>query len=51
MNLSVILDMTAFIAAGKEFNFVVEDLLRMQDTVNGDFNNPGPKSTLPGTYR
>lgn len=51
MNLSVILDMTAFIAAGKKFQFVVEDLLRMQDTVNGDFTNPGPKSTLPGTYR
>lgn len=51
MNLSVILDMTAFIAAGKEFQFVVEDLLRMQDTVNGNFTTPGPKSTLPGTFR
>ncbi|MCB9893888.1 MAG: hypothetical protein H6839_05545 [Planctomycetes bacterium] len=51
MNLSVVLDMTAFIAAGKEFQFVVEDLLRMQDTVNGDFMNPGILSTLPGTYR
>jgi hypothetical protein len=51
MSQSVVLDMTAFIAAGKEFNFVVEDLLRMQDTVNGDFNAPGPLSTLPGTFR
>ena len=51
MNISVVFDMTAFIAAGKEFNFVVEDLLRMQDTVNGDFANPGPLSTLPGTDR
>jgi hypothetical protein len=51
MNQSVVLDMTAFIAAGKEFNFVVEDLLRMQDVVNGDFNNPGPLSTLPGKHR
>ncbi|MCB9932425.1 MAG: hypothetical protein H6841_03295 [Planctomycetes bacterium] len=51
MNLSVILDMTAFIAAGKEFQFVVEDLLRLQDTVNGDWMNPGILSTLPGTYR
>jgi hypothetical protein len=51
MNLSVVLDMTAFIAAGKEFQFVVEDLLRLQDTVNGDWQNPGPLSTLPGTYR
>ncbi|MCA8914453.1 MAG: hypothetical protein KDB90_03505 [Planctomycetes bacterium] len=51
MNLSVVLDMTAFIAAGKEFQFVVEDLLRLQDTVNGDWMTPGPLSTLPGTYR
>lgn len=51
MNISVVFDMTAFIAAGKEFQFVVEDLLRMQDTVNGDFANPGPLSTLPGTDR
>lgn len=51
MNESVLMDMTAFIAAGKEFNFVLEDLLRMQDVVNGDFANPGPLSTLPGTDR
>jgi hypothetical protein len=51
MNQSVVLDMTAFIAAGKEFNFVVEDLLRLQDVVNGDFNNPGSLSTLPGKHR
>ena len=51
MNISVIFDMTAFIASGKEFQFVVEDLLRMQDTVNGDWMNPGPQSTLPGSDR
>jgi hypothetical protein len=51
MSQSVVLDMTAFIAAGKEFNFVKEDLLRMQDVANGDFNTPGPLSTLPGTHR
>jgi hypothetical protein len=51
MNISVIFDMTAFIASGKEFQFVVEDLLRMQDTVNGDWMNPGSLSTLPGTDR
>jgi hypothetical protein len=51
MNQSVILDMTAFIAAGKEFQFVLEDLVRMQDVINGDFTTPGPKSTLPGKYR
>ncbi|MHC4840974.1 MAG: hypothetical protein ACYTDT_08490 [Planctomycetota bacterium] len=51
MNLSIVLDLTAFIAAGKEMNFVVEDHLRMQDTVNGDFMAPGPLSTLPGTFR
>jgi hypothetical protein len=51
MNISVIFDMTAFIAAGKKFQFVVEDLLRMQDTVNGTFTNPGPLSTLPGVGR
>lgn len=48
MNISVIFDMTAFVAAGKKFQFVVEDLLRMQDTVNGTFSAPGPLSTLPG---
>ena len=51
MNISVVFDLTAFIAAGKEFNFVGEDHLRMQDTVNGDFTTPGILSTLPGTYR
>lgn len=51
MNISVVFDMTAFIASGKEFNFVVEDLLRLQDTVNGDWMNPGPMSTLPGSDR
>lgn len=51
MNISVIFDMTAFVAAGKKFQFVAEDLLRMQDTVNGDFNTPGPLSTLPGAGR
>lgn len=51
MNISVIFDLTAFIAAGKKFQFVSEDLLRMQDVVNGTFNDPGPKSTLPGKDR
>jgi len=51
MNISVILDMTAFIAAGKQFQFVLEDILRMQDSVNGTFQDPGPKSTLPGKDR
>ncbi len=51
MNISVIFDMTAFIAAGKKFQFVAEDLLRMQDTVNGTFTTPGPLSTLPGKLR
>jgi hypothetical protein len=48
---SAILDMTAFIAAEKEFQFVTEDLMRMQDVVNGDWTNPGPLSTLPGSHR
>jgi hypothetical protein len=52
MNLSVVLDMSAFIATGKEFQFTVEDLLRMQDVVSGGtFESPGPRSTLPGTHR
>jgi len=51
MNISVIFDMTAFIAAGKKFQFVAEDLLRMQDTVNGTFAAPGILSTLPGAMR
>lgn len=51
MNVSVVFDMTAFMAAGKRFNFVLEDLLRMQDVVNGDFMTPGILSTLPGTDR
>jgi hypothetical protein len=48
---SAVLDMTAFIAAEKEFQFVTEDLQRMQDVVNGDWSAPGPLSTLPGTHR
>ncbi|MCC6464900.1 MAG: hypothetical protein IT463_06115 [Planctomycetes bacterium] len=51
MNISVVFDMTAFIAAGKNFQFVVEDLLRMQDTVSGTWQAPGPNSTLPGKGR
>lgn len=51
MSQSVVLDMTAFIAAGKEFNFIKEDLLRMQDVANGDFMVPGPLSTLPGKVK
>jgi hypothetical protein len=51
MNQSVVLDLTAFIAAGKEFQFVLEDLVRMQDVSAGDWMNPGPLSTLPGTFR
>jgi len=51
MSQSVVLDMTAFISAGKEFNFVKEDLLRMQDVANGDFMVPGPLSTLPGVAK
>ncbi len=48
---SAVLDMTAFIAAEKEFQFVTEDLMRMQDVVNGDWTAPGPLSTLPGSDR
>ncbi|MBZ0137486.1 MAG: hypothetical protein K8I27_14055 [Planctomycetes bacterium] len=51
MNESVVMDLTAFIAEGKQFNFVLEDLLRMQDVVNGDFMTPGSNSTLPGSDR
>ena len=51
MNLSVIFDLSAFIAAGKHFQFVPEDLIRMQDIIDGDFLNPGPDSTLPGYKR
>lgn len=51
MALSVILDISAFIASEKEFQFTPEDLVRMQDVVNGDWQNPGPKSTLPGRDR
>ena len=57
MNISVIFDLSAFIAAGKQFQFVTEDCLRMQDVVSNDpvtnqpygYANPGPNSTLPGT--
>lgn len=51
MNQSVALDLSALVAAGKQFQFVTEDLLRMQDVVNGTFSAPGPKSTLPGPGR
>ena len=51
MNLAVVFDLSAFVAAGKQFQFVAEDLLRMQDVVNGTFSAPGPKSTLPGPGR
>lgn len=51
MTLSVILDLSAFIAAEKEFQFTPEDLVRMQDVVNGDWQNPGSRSTLPGRDR
>lgn len=51
MSLSVILDMTGFIAAEREFQLVKEDILRMQDVVNGDWMTPGPLSTLPGRDR
>jgi hypothetical protein len=52
MTLAVTLDMTAFIASGKEFQFSTEDLLRMQDTVNGTWQEPHPtRSTLPGRHR
>ena len=57
MNISVIFDLSDFIAAGKQFQFVTEDCLRMQDVVSNDpvtnqpygYANPGPNSTLPGT--
>ncbi len=51
MSLSVILDMTGFIAAEREFQIVTEDLQRMQDVVNGDWMTPGQLSTLPGSDR
>ncbi|MBP9890454.1 MAG: hypothetical protein KBG84_01000, partial [Planctomycetes bacterium] len=51
MNLAVVFDLSAFVAAGKRFQFVVEDVLRMQDVLNGTFSAPGPKSTLPGPGR
>lgn len=61
MNLAVVFDLSAFIAAGKQFQFVVEDLERMQQvsgstTIGGvttqhSFMSPGPKSTLPGPGR
>ncbi|CAG0992013.1 hypothetical protein PLCT2_02525 [Planctomycetaceae bacterium] len=51
MNLAVVFDLSAFVAAGKQFQFVVEDVLRMQDVLNGTFSAPGPKSTLPGPGR
>lgn len=51
MTLATTLDMTTYIASGKEFQFVTEDLQRMQDVVNGDWMTPGPLSTLPGSDR
>lgn len=51
MNLAVVFDLSAMIAAGKQFQFVVEDLMRMQDIVNGTYAAPGPLSTLPGPGR
>lgn len=51
MNGNVNYDCTAFIAAGMRFNFTTDDLQRLQDTANGDYMNPGPNSTLPGTFR
>ncbi len=51
MNQAIVFDLSAFVAAGKQFQFVSEDLLRLQDVVNGTFTAPGPKSTLPGPGR
>jgi len=51
MNQSLAQDMSFIIAPGHQLQFVVEDLLRMQDTVNGDWQDPGPNSTLPGRDR
>jgi hypothetical protein len=51
MTTSVVYDLTAFIAAGKLFQFQLGDLLILQDVATGTFNNPGPDSTLPGTFR
>ena len=51
MNLAVVFDLSAFVAAGKQFQFVVEDVLRMQDVLNGTFSAPGPNSTRPGPGR
>lgn len=51
MNVNVILDMSAFIAGGQQFQFVTEDLIRMQDVVQGSWQTPGPASTLPGVGR
>jgi hypothetical protein len=51
MSIAVVFDLSAFIAAGKQFQFVTEDLVRLQDVVNGDFTTPGSSSTLPGPNR
>lgn len=51
MNTSVVFDLTAFIALGKRFQFLSNDLLKLQDVANGTYLAPGPNSTLPGTGR
>jgi hypothetical protein len=51
MNQSIVQDMSFLLAPGHQLQFVVEDLLRMQDVTAGDWQNPGPNSTLPGSDR
>jgi hypothetical protein len=51
MNSSALTGMSAFITALTNFQFTSEDLVRMQDVINGDYTAPGPRSTLPGSHR
>jgi hypothetical protein len=51
MNQSIMQDMSFLLAPGHQLQFVVEDLLRMQDVSGGDWQSPGPNSTLPGSDR
>lgn len=44
-------DVSAFLAAGAQFEHRVGDLLLMQDVVNGTYSAPGSNSTLPGGGR
>ncbi|MCC6574216.1 MAG: hypothetical protein IT462_10535 [Planctomycetes bacterium] len=51
MNLSNVLDMSAYVAGGLELQFVVEDLQRFAHGTSGNWQAPSEDATLPGFGR